>query len=44
MEKAYNTELGMFGQSYEQTDVLDSSMCIMPLVFFATPVSLVFLL
>ena len=25
------------GQSYEQTDVLDSSLCIMPLVFFATP-------
>lgn len=40
MEKAYNKELGFFGQSYEDTDVLDSSLCIMPLVFFSTPVSL----
>ena len=39
MEKAYNKELGFFGQSYEDTDVLDSSLCIMPLVFFSTPVS-----
>ncbi|KAJ3535070.1 hypothetical protein NM688_g7030 [Phlebia brevispora] len=37
MEKAYNKELGFFGQSYEETDILDSSLCIMPLVFFATP-------
>lgn len=40
MEKAYNKELGFFGQSYEDKDVLDSSLCIMPLVFFSTPVSL----
>lgn len=40
MEKAYNKELGIFGQSYEDTDVLDSSLCIMPLVFFSSPVSL----
>ena len=39
MEKAYNKELGIFGQSYEDTAVLDSSLCIMPLVFFSTPVS-----
>ena len=39
MEKAYNKELGFFGQSYEDVDVLDSSLCIMPLVFFSTPVS-----
>ncbi|KAF7798324.1 hypothetical protein EIP86_009545 [Pleurotus ostreatoroseus] len=37
MEKAYNKELGFFGQSYEDVDVLDSSLCIMPLVFFSTP-------
>ena len=37
MEKAFNKELGIFGQSYEDTDVLDSSLCIMPLVFFSTP-------
>lgn len=39
MEKAWNKELQIFGQSYEDTDVLDSSLLIMPLVFFSTPVS-----
>lgn len=38
MEKAWNKELQFFGQSYEQTDVLDSALLIMPLVFFSTPV------
>lgn len=38
MEKAWNKELQIFGQSYEQTDILDASLLIMPLVFFATPV------
>ncbi|THG94157.1 hypothetical protein EW026_g7259 [Hermanssonia centrifuga] len=37
MEKAWNKELQFFGQSYEDTDVLDSSLLIMPLVFFSTP-------
>lgn len=37
MEKAWNKELQIFGQSYEDTDVLDSSLLIMPLVFFSTP-------
>jgi GH15 family glucan-1,4-alpha-glucosidase len=38
MKKAWNPELQFFGQSYEETDVLDSSLLIMPLVFFSTPV------
>ncbi|KAH7884928.1 glycoside hydrolase family 15 protein [Phlebopus sp. FC_14] len=37
MHKAWNPELQVFGQSYEETDVLDSSVLIMPLVFFMTP-------
>ncbi|KAH8078405.1 glycoside hydrolase family 15 protein [Cristinia sonorae] len=36
MQKAWNPEKGYFGQSYEETDVLDSSLMIMPLVFFST--------
>jgi len=38
MHKAWNKDLQVFGQSYEETDVLDSSVLIMPLVFFMTPV------
>lgn len=34
MNKAWNKELKQFGQSYEETDVLDSAVLIMPLVFF----------
>lgn len=41
MHKAWNPALQAFGQSYEETDVLDSSVLIMPLVFFMTPVSVV---
>ncbi|KIJ59288.1 glycoside hydrolase family 15 protein [Hydnomerulius pinastri MD-312] len=37
MQKAWNPNLEVFGQSYEETDVLDSSVLIMPLVFFMTP-------
>ncbi|KAH9909315.1 Six-hairpin glycosidase-like protein [Xylariomycetidae sp. FL2044] len=37
MEKGYNTELGSFIQSYENTTALDSSILIAPLVFFITP-------
>ncbi|OAX39910.1 glycoside hydrolase family 15 protein [Rhizopogon vinicolor AM-OR11-026] len=37
MQKAWNKDLQSFGQSYEETDVLDSSVLIMPLVFFMTP-------
>ncbi|KAF8837548.1 glycoside hydrolase family 15 protein [Paxillus ammoniavirescens] len=37
MHKAWNPTLQVFGQSYEETDVLDSSVLIMPLVFFMTP-------
>lgn len=40
MHKAWNKDLQVFGQSYEETDVLDSSVLIMPLVFFMTPVCL----
>jgi hypothetical protein len=39
MLKAWNPELKCFGQSYEETNVLDSSVLIMPLVFFIQPVS-----
>jgi GH15 family glucan-1,4-alpha-glucosidase len=38
MHKAWNKDMQVFGQSYEETDVLDSSVLIMPLVFFMTPV------
>ena len=34
MEKAWNNEGKFFGQSYEDNDVLDSAVLIMPLVFF----------
>jgi hypothetical protein len=38
MEKAWNKDLKHFGQSYEDNDVLDSAVLIMPLVFFIQPV------
>ncbi|KAK0460162.1 glycoside hydrolase family 15 protein [Desarmillaria tabescens] len=34
MQKAWNPEKQHFGQSYEETHVLDSALLIMPLVFF----------
>ncbi|KAF5365314.1 hypothetical protein D9758_005431 [Tetrapyrgos nigripes] len=34
MTKAWNKELQAFGQSYEENDVMDSAVLIMPLVFF----------
>ncbi|KAI6110676.1 glycoside hydrolase family 15 protein [Pisolithus croceorrhizus] len=37
MAKAWNPTLKVFGQSYEETDVLDSAVLIMPLVFFMAP-------
>lgn len=36
MTKAWNPEKQFFGQSYEDTDVLDSAVLIMPLVFFSS--------
>ncbi|KAJ7259745.1 hypothetical protein C8J57DRAFT_1339062 [Mycena rebaudengoi] len=33
MEKAWNKDPKYFGQSYEDNDILDSAMLIMPLVF-----------
>lgn len=39
MNKAWYPEGEYFGQSYEEPEVLDSSLMIMPLVFFSTPVS-----
>ncbi|THH19714.1 hypothetical protein EW146_g1474 [Bondarzewia mesenterica] len=36
MNRAWNKEMQIFGQSYESTHILDSSMLIMPLVFFST--------
>ena len=43
MEKAWNKEKQFFGQSYEETNVLDASLLIMPLVFFSTPVRTMFI-
>ncbi|KAI0083258.1 glycoside hydrolase family 15 protein [Irpex rosettiformis] len=37
MHKAWNPKLEIYGQAYEDKDVLDSSLMIMPLVFFAAP-------
>jgi len=37
MQMAWNKDLQIFGQSYEETHVLDSSVMIMPLVFFMNP-------
>ncbi|KZT12312.1 glycoside hydrolase family 15 protein [Laetiporus sulphureus 93-53] len=37
MAKAWNPKMRFFAQSYEDLDVLDSSLLIMPLVFFMTP-------
>ena len=39
MHKAWNKEGKYFGQSYEDKDVLDSAVLIMPLVFFMHGVS-----
>jgi GH15 family glucan-1,4-alpha-glucosidase len=41
MNKAWNKEGKFFGQSYEDTSVLDSAVLIMPLVFFMHAVSFV---
>ncbi|PIL34777.1 hypothetical protein GSI_02564 [Ganoderma sinense ZZ0214-1] len=37
MAKGYNKEKQFFAQSYEDQDILDSALLIMPLVFFSTP-------
>lgn len=37
-EKAWNPRRGIYGQSYENIEVLDSACLIMPLVFFISPV------
>ncbi|KAI0747485.1 glycoside hydrolase family 15 protein [Fomes fomentarius] len=37
MQKAWNPVKKFFAQSYEDQDILDSSLLIMPLVFFSTP-------
>lgn len=34
MAKAWHPELQFFGQSYEEPDVIDSAVLVMPLVFF----------
>ena len=39
MQKAWDKEKRIFGQSYDETHVLDSAVLIMPLVFFSTAVS-----
>jgi GH15 family glucan-1,4-alpha-glucosidase len=38
MQKAWNPEKKFFAQSYDEIDVLDSAVLIMPLVFFSTAV------
>ena len=42
MAKAWNAEKRFFAQSYEDKEILDSALLIMPLVFFSTPVRLSF--
>ncbi|KAH7908229.1 glycoside hydrolase family 15 protein [Hygrophoropsis aurantiaca] len=37
MQQGWNPDMKVFGQSYEDTDVLDSAVLIMPLVFFIQP-------
>ncbi|KAI0823241.1 glycoside hydrolase family 15 protein [Trametes gibbosa] len=37
MHKAWNPERRFFAQSYEDLEILDSALLIMPLVFFSTP-------
>lgn len=39
MNSAYNKEKKFFCQSYEDKDILDSAVLIMPLVFFCSAVS-----
>ena len=39
MENAYNKEKKFFCQSYEDKEILDSAVLIMPLVFFCAAVS-----
>lgn len=39
MHKAWNADDKFFGQSYEEKDVLDAAVLIMPLVFFMQAVS-----
>jgi GH15 family glucan-1,4-alpha-glucosidase len=34
MHKAWNEKEKFFGQSYEETDIVDAAVLIMPLVFF----------
>ncbi|KAI0671268.1 glycoside hydrolase family 15 protein [Trametes maxima] len=36
MQKAWNADRGFFAQSYEDLDILDSALLVMPLVFFST--------
>lgn len=40
MKKAWNAEKKFFAQSFNEIDILDSAVLIMPLVFFSTAVSL----
>ncbi|KAG8880940.1 hypothetical protein FRB97_000333 [Tulasnella sp. 331] len=37
MEKGWNKEKQFFGQSYEDLDIIDASLLVMPLVFFVAP-------
>jgi GH15 family glucan-1,4-alpha-glucosidase len=39
MQKAWNKDLQFFSQSYEDLDVVDSAVLVMPLVFFVPAVS-----
>lgn len=44
MERSWNAEKGFFAQSYEDLDVLDSAVLVMPLVFFINGKSHLFFL
>ena len=39
MQKAWNPEKKFFAQSFDEINILDSAVLIMPLVFFSTAVS-----
>jgi hypothetical protein len=39
MEKAWNKDLQIFSQSYEDLDIVDSAVLVMPLVFFVPAAS-----
>lgn len=43
MERAWNPEKGFFAQSYEDLNVLDSAVLVMPMVFFIHGTTLLYI-